>query len=243
MALAPGAWTSQPGRETPHERDLDFFFTGMVHFAKRASWPPGAWGTARHLWFTLGHLLWYGVSWSLLWLSLRDFKKRITERHLRTAANVLQASHYLPTLIALVPHPPSVHVRGAVAFALQFGITPLGLLASIDATHEQEQRALAALGDAQRARRHAEEIAASRRAFLRYAFHGACQCAAGVRGGIRGRVPFATTCFHELHHSPVSAPSTAISLQSYGYPSSRWRWASKTSRLHSASKRCRRHLE
>ena len=192
----PGAWSTAPiVRRDPSSPTRHCLMTstaaaptvadtaalGQV-YANRLVWPEGAGWTAVYLLFTAGRFAWLASAIWAMYVAVEGLKQRMPTKSLRVIATIVQLIDLAYSVVLallgfshlgrklLMPH----QLRALIcflAYALRFAIKPMAALSLLEATHEHEQQALALLADAERAQRHAEEVAATRRAFLRYVFH------------------------------------------------------------------------
>ena len=149
----------------------------------RIVWPEGHLGTALWAWHLHGGFVW--LITLLFWQIQCTYlvRRRLPAGRLRLIADgiatlgaCMQAvSIYLANSPGIEEWHLGMLVLGFVQNCALSAVLPLGMLHLFEATQEHEQQTLLhLLEDANKSRRHAEEVAATRRSFLRYIFHEVC---------------------------------------------------------------------
>ena len=169
----------EPLRPGPALTMMDFIFIRQKILSLRQVWPPGLAGSLAHAYNQLADVMFITCTIIISIFSLKAFKQRIQNRCLSIVVVALQLLDPIAAVITfnlVVNDPHKTNVRGQLVaafllYAYRFAVVPLALLLVLETTQEHEVAQWTALKDAERARQHAEEVAETRKSFLRYVFH------------------------------------------------------------------------
>ena len=162
--------THRPGHAYPPLPPvLSYIRQRWLVYSVRSVWPPGPLGAVQCVFHEACGALWL---LALIWAknrALADFRARVPIKRLRAVILAIELLHAVcPPLVLLLctaAHPTrvAIHVAAFLLLPLQHSLSPLVLLLCIEAVHEKEQEIVVHLHDAERARRHAEDLIDIRR--------------------------------------------------------------------------------
>ena len=183
--FAPGAWPSSPEPvATPFLSD--YIRVQTTHYSQRSSWPEGRRYSCLYAAHHYGQLVWMVVIIVCMIRACSRLKVRLPSGRLHHVVTGMQLLHVaLPPLCSLLMTHPAIQQStgraGDLAYlAVNFILYPwrmdiysVIMLNILEAANEHEREILLQLKDAEQAKALAEEVAATRRSFLRYVFHEA----------------------------------------------------------------------